>query len=314
MPAIEVKNLVKSFRKFRALDGLNFKVEEGEIHGYLGPNGAGKTTTIRIIMGLLDFDSGDALVFGESSDKGDFSVMSRIGYMPELPSFPNHLKAEEILDIYGEIYGLSKEERKSRSQKLLELVGLKNYSDKKIGEFSKGMQQRFGIAQSLISDPYLLILDEPTAGLDPGGRVRIRNLVKEIGEQGVTVFISSHFLEEIEKICSHATIINEGTCLRSGPIEEISNLHEGMELRIEVQGLDESILSSVKDLEQVRFVEMEDSILTIITEESDDAKISLSETITQNGGIITEMVRKSRTLEDAFLEVTEGGEENGQVR
>lgn len=314
MKALDITDLVKFYGSFRALDGLNFGVEEGEIHGYLGPNGAGKTTTIRILMGLLESDGGEIKVFGESGNGRDFGVMSRIGYMPELPSFPGHLTSEELLDIYGQIFCISKEERMDRARELLSLVGLRNYAEEKIETFSKGMRQRLGVAQSLISDPDLLVLDEPTAGLDPGGRAKIRNIVKEVGEEGITVFISSHLLEEVEKTCDHATIINEGKCVMSGGVEEISEFHERSELDVEVHGLDDGVVDSVESLSQVESVEREGDNMSILTVSGGDARISVSRAITESGGTVIGMSQKSRTLEDVFLEVTEGGSEDEQVR
>lgn len=313
MTAIRVENLVKTYGNFRALDGLSFEVEEGEIHGYLGPNGAGKTTTIRILMGLLHSDEGKILIYDENSEGRDFSLMSRIGYMPEMPSFPSHLTANELLDIYGQIYSIPKEERMDRSSELLALVGLKNYEEEKIETFSKGMRQRLGVAQALISDPDLLILDEPTAGLDPGSRANIRSIVKDIGDEGITVFISSHLLEEIEKTCSHATIIDEGKCVMSGAVEEISKFHESTELEIEVHGLNDEIVEAVENLPQADSVETEEGKMRVFLSE-EESRIPVSKAITDVGGVIIGMNRRTRSLEDVFLEVTEGGSEDEQIK
>lgn len=316
MNALEITDLVKFYGSFKALDDLSFEVGEGEIHGFLGPNGAGKTTTIRILMGLLNSDGGKIRILGESKNWKDFRIMSRIGYMPELPSFPGHLTSKELLDIYGQIFCVSKEERMDRADELLETVGLRNYAEEKIETFSKGMRQRLGIAQSLINDPDLLVLDEPTAGLDPGGRAKIRSIVQDIGGEGLTVFISSHLLDEIEKTCDHATIISDGRCVKSGKVKEISELPKeaGFELEIDVHGLDEEIMDSVKTLSQVKKVERDGNNIHVITTSEENAKVLVSRTITEAGGIIVGMSQKSRTLESVFLELTEGGSEDGQVR
>ncbi|MFW5912060.1 MAG: ABC transporter ATP-binding protein [Candidatus Hadarchaeota archaeon] len=314
LKALEVRDLVKYYDGFKALDGLSFDVGDGEIHGFLGPNGAGKTTTIRVLMGLLDSDGGEIRIYGESEDGRDFRTMSRIGYMPEMPSFPGHLTSEELLDIYGQIFCVSEEERVERAEELLGLVGLSNYADERIETFSKGMRQRLGIAQSLISDPDLLVLDEPTAGLDPGGRARIRNIVQDVGDRGITIFISSHLLEEVEKTCDHATIIHEGQCVMSGSVEEISNFHKGSELDMEIHGLDDDVVDAVELLSQVERVEREGEELRVFVRGVEDARIQVSKAITEAGGTIIGMSRRSRSLEEVFLEVTEGGSKDGQLR
>lgn len=310
MYAINVMNLKKFYGSFNALDGLNFKVDENEIHGFLGPNGAGKTTTVRIMMGLTQSDGGEVLIYGDKSDRKDFSVISRIGYMPERPSLPKHLTSDELLDIYGQIYGLPVNERKNRGIELLELVGLSNYADKKIETFSKGMRQRLGIAQSLISDPDLLILDEPTSGLDPGGRAKIRSIIRGIGGNGITIFISSHLLEEIEKICDRVTIISEGKCIISESVEYLSKTRDAMILDIHVADLNDGVMRSVEDLSEVESLERDGESLRVFVREGDDPRVLISKTITREGGTIIGMTRKSRSLEDVFLEATQGSEDD----
>ncbi len=312
--AIEVKGLEKSYGSFKALDGLSFKVEEYEKHGFLGPNGAGKTTTVRTIMGLLQPDSGDIMIYGDGSEKKDFRTMSRVGYMPERASSPPHLTGKELLDIYGQIYDMAEDKRKYRAEELLELVGLSNYMDKKIKTFSKGMKQRLGIAQSLISDPDLLILDEPTSGLDPSGRVKVREIIEKVSEKEITLFISSHLLEEIERTCERITIIDEGKCVASESMKKLAKKQETMVLRIEIAGLDEEIVNSVKELTEVNKVERNKDILKVFVDIGSDPRILISKTITEAGGSIVGMAKESRTLEDVFLELTRGESENDQLR
>ncbi|KXA99484.1 hypothetical protein AKJ40_03055 [candidate division MSBL1 archaeon SCGC-AAA259M10] len=304
--AIETSGLVKTYGTVRALDGLDLEVEEGKVHGFLGPNGAGKTTTIRILTGLLKPDQGVARIFGRDVTSGS-GVRTNVGYMPELPSFPAHLTGRELLNIYGQLYGLGKSERESQADELLDLVGLENSGDRRIGGYSKGMQQRLGVAQSLLGDPDLVIMDEPTAGLDPEGRAEVREVVKQIGEEGETVFLSSHLLEEVEKVCTHVTIIHRGRGVVSGSVGEISRrVSEREEIVVEVDELGEKIINSVEKIPQVRGVNADGNELTVLTDIGTDIRREVSRTVFQAGGIIIGMREKKKSLEDVFLELTRG--------
>lgn len=307
--AIEISGLVKFYGSVRALDGLDLGVEEGEVHGFLGPNGAGKTTTIRILTGLLKPDDGTAHIFGKDA-AGSSSVRTNVGYMPELASFPSHLTGRELLDIYGKLYGLGKDERKSQTNELLELAGLEGSGDRRIGGYSKGMQQRLGVAQSLIGSPELLILDEPTAGLDPEGRAEVRRVIKRVGEGGTTVFLSSHLLEEVEKICTHVTIIDEGRALVSGTMEEVSEkFPKRTEIVVEVAELVEGLGRSIGEIPRVERVTPRGKKLVILAEKGEGIRREVSRAISDVGGEIVGMEEKRRTLEEAFLEAVKEGSE-----
>ncbi len=315
MKALEIKDLDKHFDSFKAVNGLNLVVEESEIHGFLGPNGAGKTTTLRMIMGLLEPDDGDILIYGKNNDSKDLDVLSRIGYMPERPSFPVHLTSRELLEIYGQTYGIPEEVREARASRLLNKVGLDNYADKRTGKFSKGMKQRLGIAQALISEPDLLVLDEPTAGLDPGGRARMRQIIKEIGKDDITMLISSHLLEEVEKICETVTMIDEGKSVLSGSVEELS--HSKTVLQIELMEITSRIINALEDLPKVKEVIRVDDDkeeIKVIASDDEDYRPVVSKTIVDHGGTILKMTDRSRSLEDVYLEVIDGGPEDEQLR
>src|SRR4030042_1959377 len=236
--AIETSGLTKRYGSLTAVDKLDLKVKRNTVHGFLGPNGAGKTTTIKILVGLLTPNEGSVKVLGQElhgGKNGSFLQMfyeqadSRlgIGYMPELPKFPKYLKGSELLDIYGRMYGMTEQQRKEQIPKLVELVGLRGRENDLIGKYSKGMQQRIGIAQALLNNPELVILDEPSLGLDPVGMVEVRALVKAISKEGMTVFVSSHLLSEGEQICTHVTIINRGTMLVSDSLQNVSGMLTG---------------------------------------------------------------------------------------
>ena len=311
--AIETVSLTKRYGRLTAVDKLNLNVNANTIHGFLGPNGAGKTTTIKVLVGLLKPDEGEARIFGEkvSGDKPD--VRLRIGYMPELPKFPKHLKGSELLDIYGRMYGLSQQQRRDQLPKLFESVGLKGRENDLIGKYSKGMQQRLGIAQALLSEPELVILDEPSLGLDPVGMVEVRELIKNVVKEGMTVFLSSHLLFEVQQICSHVTIINKGIALVSDTIENVEHKIKGpVTLQIEVTKLTKTIVENLKKLSFVVDVKTENNKLNILIETRDDVRPQVSETITNSGGTIVSMNLTGQSLEDVFVQlVGKAGEEIG---
>ena len=311
--AIETVNLTKRYGRLTAVDKLNLNVNANTIHGFLGPNGAGKTTTIKVLVGLLKPDEGEARIFGEevSGDKPD--VRLRIGYMPELPKFPKHLKGSELLDIYGRMYGLSQQQRQDQLPKLFEQVGLKGRENDLIGKYSKGMQQRLGIAQALLSEPELVILDEPSLGLDPVGMVEVRELIKNVVKEGMTVFLSSHLLFEVQQVCSHVTIINKGVAVASDTIENVEHKIKGpVTLQIEVTKITKTIVENVKKLSFVTDVKTENNKLNITLDTKDDVRSQVSETITNSGGTIVSMNLTGQSLEDVFVQlVGKAGEEIG---
>ena len=302
--AIETSGLTKRYGSLTAVNKLNLKVERNTIHGFLGPNGAGKTTTIKVLVGLLNPDEGSVKVLGQEvcGDRPD--VRLRMGYMPELPKLPKHLKGWELLDIYGRMYGMTEQARKEQTPKLLEMVGLRDRAKDFVGKYSKGMQQRLGIAQALLNEPELVLLDEPSLGLDPVGMVEVRELVKGIAKEGVTVFISSHLLSEVEQICSHVTIIHRGVSLVSDTLQNVSNKMSGpTTLQVEVAKLSDAIVESVKKLPFVSNVSQEGDKLIIELKTRDDVRSQVSQEITKSGGVIVSMSLKGQTLEEVFMQL-----------
>ncbi|MDP6944001.1 MAG: ABC transporter ATP-binding protein [Myxococcota bacterium] len=224
-PVIEFVDLAKEFRlglqltRVQAVRGVTLEVTAGEIFGYLGPNGAGKTTTMKMAMALIQPTAGEVKLFGRSIEEP--SVRARVGYLPEHPYFYDYLTASEILDFYGQLYGMGRKERARRVGELLELVGLTHAANRTLRRFSKGMLQRVGIAQAIINDPDLVILDEPLSGLDPMGRKEVRDIIVSLREQGKTVFFSSHILHDIETICDRVGLLIHGRLQRVGPLETL---------------------------------------------------------------------------------------------
>lgn len=302
--AIETSDLTKRYGSLTAVNKLNLKVKTNTIHGFLGPNGAGKTTAIKLFVGLLKPDEGTISIFGQEvvGDRPD--VRLRMGYMPELPKFPKHLTGYELLDIYGKMYGLNVQERREQVPRLLEMVGLKDRGNDRIGKYSKGMQQRIGIAQALINSPELVIMDEPSLGLDPVGMVEVREIMKAIVKRGMTVFISSHLLHEVQQVCSDITVINRGITIASDTLENLSNQLLGPStLEVEVTKLTDVIVKNVKKVPFVSSVSKEDNKLVIQVEKQEDVRPQVSEVVTKSGGVIVTMNLKERNLEDVFMKL-----------
>ncbi|MBM4395382.1 MAG: ABC transporter ATP-binding protein [Deltaproteobacteria bacterium] len=223
--AIVVEGLVKTFRtplrrrKVEAVRSVSFRVGRGEIFGFLGPNGAGKTTTIKVLVGLVRPTAGRVTVLGGAPD--DMGVKRRLGFLPEQPYFYDYLKPTELLDVFGALFGMSRAERRRVIPDLLDRVGLGAAKDRAIRKFSKGMQQRVGIAQALLNDPDLVILDEPMSGLDPIGRREVIDLIASLKARGKTVFFSSHILADVERLADRVVILDRGVMKASGTLPEL---------------------------------------------------------------------------------------------
>jgi ABC-2 type transport system ATP-binding protein len=224
-PVIRIEGLSKTFvfgfwrRKVRAVEDLTLEVEESEIFGFLGPNGAGKTTTIKILMGLCFPTAGRVMVCGRQVP--DPVAQARLGFLPENPYFYDYLSGAELLDLAGRLCGLPRAERRARAERLLGLVGLSDAAGRPLRKYSKGMLQRLGIAQALINDPALVVLDEPMTGLDPIGRKEIRDLIVGLKAEGKTVFFSTHILPDVELTCDRVGIIAQGRLRDVGPLEAL---------------------------------------------------------------------------------------------
>ncbi|MEY2807360.1 MAG: ABC transporter ATP-binding protein [Planctomycetia bacterium] len=225
-PILSVERLVKRYRsglfgqEVRALDGVTISVGRGSVFGLLGPNGAGKSTLVKVLLGLVRGHDGEASLFG--LPPGDARSRRRVGFLPEAHRMPGYLTGRELLRIYGMMSGCTREEVEARVPALLERVGMTQAADRKVAGYSKGMQQRIGLAQALVHDPELLFLDEPTDGVDPVGRMAIRELVAELKSQGKTIFINSHLLLEVELMCDRIVIMDKGRIVREGSIADLT--------------------------------------------------------------------------------------------
>ena len=230
-PVIQVKDLEKTYRSgvFRrrtlhALQKVTLEVPQGEIYGLLGPNGAGKTTLIKVLLGIVRKSAGDATVLGRRA--GDVEARRKIGYLPENHRIPRHLTGSTALEYYGCLSGLSVAEVHRRAPELLDVVGLKGREKDRVSGYSKGMQQRLGLAQAMLHKPKLIILDEPTDGVDPVGRKEIREVLRRLAADGATVFLNSHLLQEIELICENVAILTNGQVRKTGSVKELTQALE----------------------------------------------------------------------------------------
>ena len=252
--AVEIVDLVKTFpssfrrKTFRAVDEVSLEIEEGQVYGLIGPNGSGKSTTMKALLGLQAPTSGVCKVFGCDSMKVD--ARQYVGFLPENPYFYKHQTAEETLKFYGKLCGMRGKKLESKVDELLELVSLENARKRRLGGYSKGMLQRVGLAQALIQNPRLVVLDEPTAGVDPVGSRQIRDLIFQLKEKGTTVFLCSHLLEQVQEVCDHVGIIFNGKMVKQGTIEELTSDRGRKELVME--GVDGSLLAEVENFVQER--------------------------------------------------------------
>lgn len=242
MDAIRIENLQKSFTSgwpgrppIQVLKGLTLSVERGEIYGFLGPNGSGKTTTLKILLGLMKPGGGRAELLGRTA--GDVEVRRRIGFLPESPFFYDYLTAEEFLSFFGHLAGLPGVVIKARTDHLLELVGLAPARTRQLRKFSKGMLQRVGLAQALIHDPELVILDEPMSGLDPIGRKQVRDLILGLRDQGKTVFFSTHIIPDVEMICDRVGVVMDGRLQAAGRVEELARNGHTQTVEVVCEGI-----------------------------------------------------------------------------
>jgi ABC-2 type transport system ATP-binding protein len=295
--AIQIDGLTKKFLQrgeVVAVDNLNLEVQEGEIFGFLGPNGAGKTTTIKMLLGLIYPTAGTASMLGRPI--GDVDMRRQVSYLPESPYFYDHLTGVELLDFFGRLFGLDDAARRKRVDELMDLVGLKNDKQKQLKQYSKGMLQRIGLAQSLVNDPKLLIFDEPTSGLDPVAHIEIRNLIESLKDQGKTVFLSSHQLSDVELVCDRVAILNYGRLVKTGAVDE---LVQGSRTEIKAEKVAPEGVEAIRKLSP--------SVVaangTMTAHHEDPVAVNqIVDLIRQHGGQVVSVMPQRRRLEDIFVE------------
>lgn len=282
--------------EFKALDGINLRVQQGSIYGFLGPNGAGKTTTLRLLLGILRKQQGTIEIFGKRLGDERLNILKRIGSLIEQPSLYAHLTAKENLEVYRRVYGCSKH----RIDEVLNLVGLSYTKNKKTKQFSLGMKQRLSIAVALLHQPELLILDEPTNGLDPAGIIEMRELIKTLNkEHGVTILVSSHILAEVEKMASHVGIIHKGKLLFQGSLSELQQLKNKQSfLELETANNDNALAAL-----QSYAVERKNGLLLLPFENNEQAAF-INRTLVEKGIDVYRLQPQQNNLEQLFIDIT----------
>ena len=308
-PVISVNNLTKRYRNpsggdRAALVGLTLDVAPGEIYGFLGPNGAGKTTTIKLLLGLIFPTAGSGMMLG--APLGSVAARRRLGFLPESPYFYEYLRGDELLDYYGRLFGLAAAERRTRVEDLLKLTGLWENRRLAVRKYSRGMLQRLGLAQALINDPELVILDEPAGGLDPIGRREMRDILLQLRDRGKTVFLSSHILAEVEMICDTVAILHRGQLLAVGRIGDL--LADSREMELTVHGLDGTLTKRLEGIPGAVIRHGADSTVVVLPEQR--FVYQAIETVKQAGGQIVSLTAKRERLEDLFVKLI-GSREGG---
>jgi ABC-2 type transport system ATP-binding protein len=306
---INVNELSHYYGTQKALDRLSFKVKTGEIMGFLGPNGAGKTTTMKAITGYLTPSGGDVMIDGISVSKHPEITKKTIGYLPENNPLYGDMPVIDYLQFAGQLQGLDGEKLQNRIKEMVKVCGLNAEKHKKIGELSKGYRQRVGLAQALIHDPQVLILDEPTTGLDPNQIIEIRELIKQIGKEK-TVLLSSHILAEVEATCDRVLIINKGRLVADGTPEELRQQAHGNEiLHISIAGDNDQnkIFKALQELPQIAVVDFRNNKkheFEIQSKAGESSVKSIFDLCVKNGWYLTELTPFEKNLEDIFREVT----------
>ena len=308
-PVLEVRDLHKTFhigffrKKVEALRGVSFTVRKGEVFGLLGPNGAGKTTTLKAVLGLIFPTRGEATLFGKRVT--DPAARTHLGYMPENPYIYQYLKPLEFLDLCGRLIGMSSAERTKKSREMVERVGLTHAIDRPIGKFSKGMSQRIGLAQALLGDPDLLVLDEPMSGLDPIGRKEVRDLLVEERARGKTLVLTSHILADVEQLCDHVAIVQRGKVVASGPLSTLLR-SEVLRVEIALDGADEAFCDALRP----RVLEVRRSKgTTIVVVEGDAGVPDVLRSALDAGARVLGVTPHRDTLEELFIrKAVKGGD------
>jgi ABC-2 type transport system ATP-binding protein len=298
---LRVSNLTKDFASVRALDDLSLEVMQGECFGLLGPNGAGKTTLVKILLNLISASSGTASIFNQPV--ANDSIRQKIGYLPEKVRMYDFLMGREFLDFQGKLYGMKPEMRKEQVEKCLKTVGMFDDSFRKIGEYSKGMVQRVGLAQALLNGPELLLLDEPAAGLDPISNKEMRDILLQLKEKGVTIFINSHLLSEVEMICDRVAILHRGRLVRTGTKQELTA--KGEVIEITVEEVKDSLITKLQEV--ATQVKVEGNFITINPKNNHTIGV-IPEIIINQGAKLLSLNSHMESLEEIFLRLIKGEE------
>lgn len=291
---LSIRNLTKKFGHLTAVDNLTFTIEKGNVYGLLGPNGSGKSTTLGIVLNVVNKTSGDFVWF---EGVPTHEALKRVGAIIERPNFYPYMTARQNLELVCEIKAISTDKISEK----LELVGLLERQDSKFKSFSLGMKQRLAIASALLNDPEVLILDEPTNGLDPQGIHHIREIIKTIASTGTTILLASHLLDEVEKVCSHVVILRKGKSLYAGPVAGMTASHGFFTLRSESLA---ALKSALENFGSIETLKEQDGFLLAYPNRPIQAT-ELNNYLFQNGIVLSHLVQRNESLEEQFLKITE---------
>ncbi len=299
---IETKGLTKQYENQKGCVDISINVGQGEVFGFLGPNGAGKSTLIKTLVGLLFPTSGSAEILG--LPLGSLEAKKRIGYLPELFKYQEWMTGSDLLKFHAELYKIDKKAMRVKIEEVLDIVHMKGSEQYKIGTYSKGMQQRIGMASALLCDPQLIFLDEPTSALDPIGRKEVRDIILELKQRGKTVFLNSHLLSEVEQVCDSAAIISHGHIIKQGQMQELLKGQQSLE--IQADSIDHRILSQLEAYDE--YFSYDGQIIRMNLKSMADTP-DIAALIVQNGGKLYSIKPSSNKLEDLFIQLVEKGEQ-----
>lgn len=309
MEAIATEGLTKYYGKILALDNLNLKIESGHSVGFLGPNGAGKSTTIKILCNLIRPTRGKAYISNHNAIEQSTEAIKNVGALVETPEFYSYLTPIEVLSYLGKLRSIPEDELKQRVTKVLEVVKLAEWDKTRIAKFSRGMKQRLGIAQAILHDPSILILDEPALGLDPRGMYEIREIIRAMVKEGKTVFLASHLLHEVEETCDSVALVDKGKLLAYDRIENLERVFKARKIQVELlTPLDSKLVEKIKELKNVNAVLAEEKNLTIGFDGTDAEQAELLTALVRDIGVQMVSFRPSmKALEEVYLQLVKEG-------
>ncbi len=298
---IKVVDLKKSYGQIEALKSISFEVEKGSVFGFIGRNGAGKTTTMNILTGLMRFDKGKIFIMDRDFIKNKNELIKKIGYLPETPTFYNYMNAYEYLGLIGKIIGYGQEDIKKRTEELLEMVKLGKNARRRIGGYSRGMKQRLALAVAILKDPEILFLDEPSSALDPEGRLEMLDLIDDLKDNKITIFLSTHILSDAERVCDTICIIDEGKILLAEKLSKLYKKYIQPVFDIEFEGIPKAEAGILRKLDWVEDIVENGKKISLQVEDIKHAgKEILAELSKLDMNIVSYQIRK-RTLEDIFI-------------